>query len=114
MKRHEFRKLALMGMMSGLTALGQNGAEAAIDLNSSDMQHMIAKPSCAAHGCAGIVAERDVTTSEANADADMDDDDTDGDKDADAKKKGAAKPAKPADDKNAPKLEVKTSSTPSK
>ena len=70
MKKCQLTKLALFGMASGLIAIGQPGLEAADD-NSIDIQYLMAKPKCAAHGCADLVAEREM--SEASEDQDMDD-----------------------------------------
>lgn len=76
MKNKEIRKLALLGMVSGLVAMGQPGVEAAQDMNGIDAQHMLAKPGCGAHGC-GSVAESDTPKADQNADLDDSDDSSD-------------------------------------
>jgi len=76
MKKNNLGKLALLGLTGGLFAVGQPGIEAAQDSNSIDLQYLIAKPKCASHGCAGLMAERD--TPDANED-DLLDDDSDSD-----------------------------------
>lgn len=98
MKKKEFSKLALLGMIGGVMSMG--GIEAA-EGNSLDVQQLIAKPGCGAHGC-GSVAEREVPKA-GEADQDMDTDE-DADEDAseanEVEKTPAAAPAanqKPAD-----------------
>lgn len=65
MKRNEMRKLALLGMAAGLLAINQSGLEAAADENSINLDYVIAKPSCKAHGGCSVTAMRDVNTDEA-------------------------------------------------
>lgn len=57
MKKKEFSKLALLGIVSGLMA-GQ--VVEATDSNSIDIQYLLAKPGCKSHGCESLTAEREL------------------------------------------------------
>jgi hypothetical protein len=61
MKAKEWRRLALLGMAAGALAAGQSDLEAQLDENAIDLEHVLAKPSCKAHGgCGGLTASRDL------------------------------------------------------
>lgn len=107
MKAQNFTKLALLGVTSGLIALSQPGAEAALDINSTNVEHLLAGK-CASHGCGGegkLTAEAKVVKSADDQDADdgddsdddYDDEDEDATEDEGTDSKEAAKtPPKPA------------------
>lgn len=60
MKSKEMKRLALMGIAVGILAANQQGFEAA-EINSIDLDYVLAKPSCKAHGgCGGLTAYREV------------------------------------------------------
>lgn len=60
MKKNHIKKLAFLGMATG-ALIAQSGIEAAESNNSSiNLDYVLAKPSCKAHGgCGGLTADRD-------------------------------------------------------
>lgn len=88
MKKKELGKLALLGIVGGLMALGQSGTLDA----SIDVQNLIAKPACKGKGgCGGLTAARDVHDEHADDEDDNDDDDEDSDDAEEADNEGTAK-----------------------
>lgn len=64
MKKNEMKRLALLGITAGVLMANQSGLEALENENSIDLEHMIAKPKCKAHGgCGGLTASRDLNSS---------------------------------------------------
>lgn len=58
MKKNELRKLALLGLSAGVLLGTQVQAD---ESNPIDLQYVLAKPSCKAHGgCGGLTASRDI------------------------------------------------------
>ncbi len=77
MKKSKLTKLALLGMAGGVLAAAQPSLEGVQDNNSIDIQHLIAMPKCAAHGCASLTADSDAPTKASDDKAngvDLDDD----------------------------------------
>jgi hypothetical protein len=61
MKKIEMKKLALLGIAAGVLTGTQATIQAAENENSINLEHVIAKPKCKAHGgCGGLTASRDV------------------------------------------------------
>lgn len=61
MKKNEIRKLALLGMAAGVLMANQPEIEAIENDKSINMDYVLAKPSCKAHGgCGGLTASREV------------------------------------------------------
>jgi len=68
------KKLALMGIAAGIISTGTDTLEATQNGNFINLDNVIAKPSCKAHGgCGGTVASRDIES--VNLDNEEDDDD---------------------------------------
>lgn len=60
MKENEMKKLAFLGMTAGLLLMNQPSAQALEDSHLINLDYVIAKPSCKAHGgCSGLTASRD-------------------------------------------------------
>jgi len=63
MKTKKMKKLALMGAAAGLLSINQGSLVADQTMSSLDLDYVIARASCKAHGrCGGDLAERDVKT----------------------------------------------------
>lgn len=61
MKKIEMKQLALLGIAAGVLTGTQATVEATENENSINLEHVIAKPKCKAHGgCGGLTASRDV------------------------------------------------------
>lgn len=75
MKKNELKRLALLGMAAG--ALMANQPVQASE-NGIDIEHMIAKPKCKAHGgCGGLTASRDLNNAAIQNDEELDGEDED-------------------------------------
>ena len=59
MKKETLGQLAILGLTSGLIAVAEGNVGLYADISSVDMQHMIARTKCGAHGCGGLTAMRD-------------------------------------------------------
>lgn len=72
MKKNDFKRFALMGVATGVL-LTQSGVEAIENNNSPiDLDYVLAKPSCKAHGgCGGLTANRDKTNTTYQDDTDI-------------------------------------------
>lgn len=83
MNKKELCRLALLGMIAGSVAAGQTGLEAAYDASVIDMEHMIAKPKCKAHGgCGGLTASRNLRNEDVQDEESLDDDEDEADESA--------------------------------
>lgn len=61
MKKKELKKLALLGLSAGILLAPEAGIQAD-ESNPINLEYVLAKPSCKAHGgCGGLTASRDVT-----------------------------------------------------
>src|SRR4051812_27805955 len=64
MKKNELKKLALLGLSAGVLLATESGVQAD-DSNPINLEYVLAKPSCKAHGgCGGLTALRDIHTSD--------------------------------------------------
>lgn len=73
MKSKRMKNLAFLGIAAGLISLESVGAEANVDASKIDLDYVIAKPKCSAHGgCGGLTAYREITPG-AYDDADLED-----------------------------------------
>jgi hypothetical protein len=80
MKKKELCRLALLGMIAGSVAAGQPGLEATFDENVIDMEHVIAKPKCKAHGgCGGLTASRSRNNEDVQNEESLDEDEDESD-----------------------------------
>ncbi|HEV8051712.1 MAG TPA: hypothetical protein VGP47_04390 [Parachlamydiaceae bacterium] len=60
MKKIELKKMALLGLATGVLLTTGSGIQAE-NFNTIDLDYVLAKPSCKAHGgCGGLTASRDV------------------------------------------------------
>lgn len=101
MNKDEMKKLALLGLAAGALMGTLSSPEVMADENTIDLQYVLAKPKCKAHGgCGGLTASRELNSSAEDNDEDDDEDD---DEDEDEDKKGhdnrkpstSSKPPKP-------------------
>lgn len=65
MKKKDLKRLAFLGIASGVLVTQPTGMEAIEShIRSINLDYVLAKPSCKAHGgCAGLTAERNRTNS---------------------------------------------------
>lgn len=77
MNTKEMRKLALLGIAAGVISMSNTAElQATLDANIIDMDYVIAKPKCEAHGgCGGLTAYRTTPVNSAYADKDDEGDD---------------------------------------
>lgn len=62
MNKNELKKLALLGMTAGALMNPLLDTQVQADEPVIDLQYVLAKPKCAAHGgCGGLTASRDLT-----------------------------------------------------
>lgn len=74
MKNKELKKLALLGLAAGVL-LSTSGIQAEEEEYHIDLDYVLAKPSCKAHGgCGGLTASRDVYNSVKDEEAEEADD----------------------------------------
>jgi len=98
MNKEEMKRLALFGLAAGALMTTLSGPEALADENTIDLQYVIAKPKCKAHGgCGGLTASRDLNSS--SEDNDEEDDEDDEEDNEDKKGNDNRKPSKSPQDK---------------
>jgi hypothetical protein len=74
MNKYELKRLALLGMTAGIFMSNPVEIEAMQDDATIDLNYVLAKPKCKAHGgCGGLTASRDVNDA-STADAEEEDD----------------------------------------
>ena len=80
MKKKEMTRLALFGIATGVLMASQSGIEALENSHAINMDYVLAKPSCKAHGgCGGtLTATRDFDD---KAKQDLDDEDVENNED---------------------------------
>lgn len=60
MKNGKMKTIALLGLSAGVLMANQPGLEAE-ELNQPiNLDYLLAKPKCKAHGCGGLTADRDL------------------------------------------------------
>lgn len=97
MNKEEMKKLALLGLAAGAIMSTLSAPEAFADENVIDLQYVIAKPKCKAHGgCGGLTASRDMNASMEDNDEEDDEEEDDGDEDKKGhEQRDVSKPSKP-------------------
>ena len=76
MKNKKMKQLILLGISAGIFMAEQQGLEAVDSNGSIDLNYVLAKPSCKAHGgCGGLTANRDVNNEVPNYDDENDEQD---------------------------------------
>lgn len=61
MKKTKLKKLALLGLAAGVLFATETGIQADENTSHIDLDYVLAKPSCKAHGgCGGLTASRDI------------------------------------------------------
>lgn len=65
MKKTELKKLALLGLAAGVLLTTESKVQADENTSCIDLDYVLAKPSCKAHGgCGGLTASRDIHNSD--------------------------------------------------
>lgn len=94
MKKNELKKLALLGLSAGVLLGTQSGVQAD-ESNPIDLQYVLAKPSCKAHGgCGGLTASRDINNTDKEEAEEAEEEDADAAKAKKAAPKTNAKAVK--------------------
>lgn len=72
MKNRKIKTFALLGLSAGVL-MAQSGVEAEEVHQPINLDYVLAKPKCKAHGCGGLTAERDLENAKKYPKKDADD-----------------------------------------